>query len=269
MSRQFQTITLLTDRGRADEAVGVAHSIVRDIAADTRVIDLGHEVPVHDVCSGSLMLARSAPYIVPGVVVASVDPDGSAARRSIAVEVGDGAGVLMGPDNGLLASAVAVVGGSGRCREIVSEKYRLVSPGQVCAFRDVLVPAAAHVANGIDIAELGDVVEPTTLLPSTLPMPRFENEQVISEVMWIDHYGKIQLNVDCDTLAHLGDTLILSFSGRTRTVTVHRSIVDIEDGQIGLAPDVHGMLAIATPQRSAAAELSLAVGTEVVIASAR
>ncbi|MEZ5281019.1 MAG: SAM-dependent chlorinase/fluorinase [Acidimicrobiales bacterium] len=268
MSRHYETVTLLTDRGRVDESIGVAHSIVRDIAPSVAVVDLAHEVPAHDVRSGSLMLARSAPYIVPGVVVASVDPDGSAARRSIAVEVGDGVAVLMGPDNGLLAAAVAVVGGAGRCHEITSEMHRLPSPGQTCPLRDVLVPAAAHVCNGVDISELGPAVDPSSLLPSLVPMPRLENEQVIAEVMWVDHYGKIQLNIDSETVSHIGPTVVASFGDQHRTVQVYASVADIPDGRIGLAPDVHGMLCLAVQQQSAAAELKLDIGAEVILAPA-
>lgn len=269
VSRQYNTITLLTDRGRLDESVGVAHSIVRDIAPSARVIDLAHDVAPFDVRSASLMLARSAPYIVPGVVVASVDPDESAARRSIAVEVGDGAAVLMGPDNGLLASAVAVVGGAGRCFEVTSEMHRLPSPGQTCPFRDVLMPAAAHVSNGVDISELGAQLDPNSLLPSLVAMPRLENEQVVAEVMWIDHYGKVQLNVDTETIVHLGDSIVASFGEQNRTLHLHASIGDIPEGRIGLAPDTHGLLCLAVRQQSAAAELKLEIGDEVILAPAR
>ena len=43
---------------------------------------------------------------------AVVDPGAGGDRRAVAVEVGDGASVLVGPDNGLLAAAVALVGGA-------------------------------------------------------------------------------------------------------------------------------------------------------------
>lgn len=268
MSRQYDTITLLSDRGRVDETVGVLHSIIRDVAGEARVIDLSHDVAPHDVRSGALMLARSVSYIAPGVVVASVDPDGSAGRRSIAVEVGAGVGVLMGPDNGLLANAVAIVGGAGRCVELDRPDIALSSPGASCALRDVLVPAAAHLATGVDLYDLGSPIEPTSLLPALIAVPRLEHQQVIAEVMWVDRFGKVQLNVDLETIAHLGATIVASFGATHRTVAVATDITEVLDGHIGLVTDTHGLMSFASPRRSAAAELGITVGAEIVLAPA-
>ena len=178
-------------------------------------------------------------------------------------------GVLLGPDNGLLGSAVAVVGGAGRCVELVDERYGLPSPGAVLAFRDVLAPAAAHIACGVDLGQFGPAIDPASLLPSLVPVPRFENEQVIAEVLSVDPFGSIQLNVDESTIDHLGSILVLSFGDERRTVRRFDSIAEVASGQLGLVPDFHGMLAIAALQRSAAEELGIATGAEVIIAEAR
>lgn len=109
---QFDTITCLTDLGTSDESVGLLHSILRDLTPGSLVIDLCHDIHPGGVRAGSLMLARSVPYLVSGLVLASV---GSVLDRpAIAVEIGDGQAVLVGPDNGLLGAAVAVVGGADR-----------------------------------------------------------------------------------------------------------------------------------------------------------
>src|SRR3954471_11300761 len=110
----FDTITFLSDYGTADEFVGVVKSVVRSIAPQVSVIDLTHEVPAHDVRAGALTLARAVQYVAPGVILAVVDPGVGGERRAIAVEVAEGAAVLVGPDNGLLAPAVAMTGGATR-----------------------------------------------------------------------------------------------------------------------------------------------------------
>ena len=269
MTTRYETVTLMTDRGRTDESVGVVHSILRDLAPHTAVVDLCHDIEAHDVRAGSLMLARSVPYIAPGVVVASVDPHGGDVRRSIGVEIGDGVGVLLGPDNGLLGSAVAIVGGAGRCVELVDERYRLPSPGAVSSLRDVMAPAAAHIANGVDLGELGPAVDPNSLLPSLVPVPRHENEQIAAEVLSVDPFGAVQLNVDETAIDHLGPILVLSFGDSNRTVRRFDTVADIAGGQVGLVPDAHGLMAVAAHQRSAAVELGLATGAEVLIAMAK
>src|SRR5690554_3778965 len=128
MDLRYDTVTFLSDYGTTDEYVGVVHSVIRSLAPGVRVIDLTHHVPVHDVRAGALTLARSAQYLTAGVVVAVVDPGVGTERRAIAVEVGDGASVLVGPDNGLLAPAVAMVGGATRVVELTNTAYHLQAP---------------------------------------------------------------------------------------------------------------------------------------------
>ena len=114
MGRRYDTISFLSDYGIDDEFVGVVHSVVRSIAPHAHVVDITHGIAAHDVRAGGLALARASGYLCPGVVLAVVDPGVGTDRRAVAVEVGDGESVLVGPDNGLLAPAVAMVGGAGR-----------------------------------------------------------------------------------------------------------------------------------------------------------
>ena len=165
MALRYDTISFLSDYGLDDEFVGVVKSVIRSIAPDVAVIDVTHEMPAHDVRAGGLALARSAQYLCPGVVLAVVDPGVGGAAPSVAVEVGDGASVLVGPDNGLLAPAVALVGGASRAVELTEADYQLEAPGATFAGRDVFAPAAAHLCRGVDLLDLGPAIDPATLLP--------------------------------------------------------------------------------------------------------
>ena len=126
MARRYDTISFLSDYGLADEFVGVVRSVIRTIAPTVAVIDITHEIPPHDIRAGSLTLARSVQYLAPGIVLAVVDPGVGTDRRAIAIEVGEeGEAVFIGPDNGLLASAVAMVGGATRAVHLTEQSYQL------------------------------------------------------------------------------------------------------------------------------------------------
>ena len=157
-------VSFLSDYGRADEFVGVCHAVMLDIAPDLRIVDVTHDVPAFDVRAGALALVRAVQYLPEGVVLAVVDPGVGTDRRSIAVEVENG--YLVGPDNGLLAPAVAMLGGPMRVVELTSAEYQLPSPGPTFAGRDVMAPAAAHLLNGIPMTALGTEVEATSLTPA-------------------------------------------------------------------------------------------------------
>ena len=141
MGRRYETVSFLSDYGTEDEFVGVVHSVIRDLAPHVRVIDLTHGVAPFDVRAGSLALARCISYVASGVVLAVVDPGVGTPRRAIAVEVAGGEGVLVGPDNGLLAPAVAMAGGAERAVELTNEDHQLAAPGATFAGRDVYAPA--------------------------------------------------------------------------------------------------------------------------------
>src|SRR5712692_4781304 len=140
MGRTYDTISFLSDYGLADEFVGVVHSVIRSIAPHAAVIDISHEIPPHDVRAGSLTLVRAVQYLAPGVVLAVVDPGVGTDRRAVAVEAGDGDRVFVGPDNGLLAPAVAMCGGADRAVELTNPDYQLAAPGPTFAGRDVFAP---------------------------------------------------------------------------------------------------------------------------------
>ena len=262
MARRYDTISFLTDYGTVDEFVGVVKSVIRDIADHVTVIDLTHEVPPFDIRAGSLTLARCISYVPSGVVLAVVDPAVGTDRRCIAVEVADGDGVLVGPDNGLLAPAVAMAGGAGRCVVLSNTAYQLEAPGATFAGRDIFAPAAAHLCNGVDLYELGDPIEADLLLPGVIPLPREEAGVVIAEVLWIDRFGNCQLNVGPDDVAALGDPIRItvgetSGAPSVRVAKLSDTFFGLGVGALGLVTDSYGMLALALDRRSAAVELEI------------
>ncbi len=270
MTRRYDTISFLTDYGTVDEFVGVVKSVVREISPHVTVIDITHEVPVFDVRAGSLTLARAISYVPSGVVLAVVDPGVGTSRRSIAIEVGDGEGVLVGPDNGLLAPAVAMAGGAGRAVVLSNVEYQLIAPGTTFAGRDIFAPAAAHLCNGVDLYDLGEPIDAELLVPGVIPLPRTEGDALVTEVLWVDRFGNCQLNVGPSEVAHLGDKIKvtvgeLTGAPLTRVATLSANFGDLGSGVVGLVTDSYGMLALCVDRRSAAEELRIGPSDQVVL----
>jgi len=270
-AQRYDTISFLSDYGLRDEFVGIVKGVIADIAPHARVIDLTHEIPPFDVRAGSLALARCISYVPSGIVLAVVDPGVGTARRGVAVSVGEGRGVLIGPDNGLLSMGTALAGGADAAVVLNNPQYHLEAPGATFAGRDIFAPVAAHLCNGVQLAELGDAIDPNLLLPGVVPLSRTEGDETIAEVTWIDRYGNCQLNVGPDDVTALGNRLsvvLTSPTGErsTRAANVVRNFSEIGGG-IGLVVDSFGMLAVCVDRGSAADELSIAVGDAVRLAA--
>jgi S-adenosylmethionine hydrolase len=263
-------ISLLTDYGLNDEFVGVVKSVISDIAPTARVVDLTHGVKPFDVRGGSLALARAIQYVPDGVIMAIVDPGVGSTRRAIAVEVAQGRGVFLGPDNGLLGPAVALAGGAERSFELTNTALHLHSNGATFAGRDVFAPVAAFLANGGTLEEVGREIDVASLMPGLIPIPTVENhpthgEGLHCEVAWVDVFGNCQLNIGPDDVAHMGDVLRVVIGDDVRSARRVTHFAEIDGGAIGAVVDSYGMIALAIDRGSAAEALRLEEGDEVLV----
>lgn len=178
-------LVLLTDFGLRDAYVGVVKGVLARLAPESRHIDLTHAIPPGDVRAAAFVLWQASPYLPSdSVVLGVVDPGVGTSRRAIALRLPHGFGV--GPDNGLFSWAL----GPGAPLEAVElDPTRLSPPGLSATFhgRDVFAPAAARLAAGQTLADLGRPLAEIVRLPP----PRLEPIPggLRGEVLWIDGFG--------------------------------------------------------------------------------
>jgi S-adenosylmethionine hydrolase len=262
-------IAFASDYGLADEFVGVCKAVMLGLAPDARILDISHEIPPHDVRAGALLLVRAVQYLPDDcVVVAVVDPGVGTSRRLVGVEVGGG--VLLGPDNGLLAPAVAMAGGPRAVVSLDDPDYQLPAPGPTFAGRDVLAPAAGHLAAGVSLAELGTPIDPAGLVPGLVSLPEVRDDgSIAGEVWWVDRFGNCQLNIDPGELgvggAAEGSRVEVHLGGEIRAARWVHTYADAKPSELVLLVDSYGLLALAFDRESAAAALRLKAGSAVTL----
>jgi S-adenosyl-L-methionine hydrolase (adenosine-forming) len=264
-------ISFLSDFGHGDEFVGVVHGVIATLAPDSRVIDVSHSVPRGDVRAGALTLTRSVQYLPPGVVLAVVDPGVGTDRRALAAETEWG--YFVGPDNGLLSPAVAMVGGAHRIVSIENEEARIPSAGETFHGRDVFGPAAALLASGeASLSELGPEVPPDGVSPLLLPLAEAENGTVSGEAWWVDHFGNVQTNIGPDDLTQVGirpgTTVTVKIGPRLHQVPWVVSYGEVEENQRLLHVDSSGLMALAVRGGRADEDFGIAAGTPVAMVGA-
>jgi S-adenosylmethionine hydrolase len=257
-------VSFLSDFGHADEFVGVVHGVIERIAPGTRVIDIDHAVPRGDVRAGALALLRAVQYLPHGVVLAVVDPGVGTGRRAIAAATTRG--FFVGPDNGLLAPAVAMIGGAERFVSLESAEFRLPGAGSTFDGRDVFAPAAAVLASGeAGLEDLGPEVDPSSVVPLLLPLVDSGNGRLAGEVWWVDGFGNAQTNVSPADLEGIGVTR--GDPVLVRLGAVEHRMAWVEGYGTGTEPvvhcDSHGLMAIVVPGGDAAASLGITEGLSV------
>jgi hypothetical protein len=269
MTRESLPISFLSDFGLADEFVGVVHGVLAKLAPDSRVIDIGHGTPPGDIKAAALSLTRAIQYLPEGVALVVVDPGVGSERKALAVETDWG--FFVGPDNGVLSPAVAMMGGASLMVSIDNPEARIPSPGETFHGRDVFAPAAALLASGeAAIQDLGPEVGPDQVQPLLLPLPEIDGNTVTGEGWWVDRFGNVETNIGPDDLAEIG-----LVPGSTLTVRIGASLLsipwvsaysDVEPGEPLVHVDSAGLIAIAVRDGAADEELNLSAGVAVTLA---
>lgn len=159
-------VTLLTDFGLQDHFVGVMKGVIAEIAPQTKVIDISHQIHPQNVIEGSRMLKEAVPYFPAGTVhVAVVDPGVGTHRRAVAAQIGSQ--FFVAPDNGLLSPLIERAKEKGEVLVIVAldqPKYWLPEPSRSFHGRDIFAPVGAHLANGVPLQKLGQTISDPVLI---------------------------------------------------------------------------------------------------------
>ena len=259
------TISFLSDYGHEDEFVGVVKSVIRSINESVEIIDITHGIKPHDVRAGGLALARASQYILPGIVLAIVDPGVGTERRAIAIEINNGETIFIGPDNGLLAPAIAMVGEPTRAVELNNPKFHLPSLSSTFAGRDIFAPVAAHLCNGMELSDFGTTISLPSLHPGLLPVSAREGDLVLAEILWKDHFGNLQLNISENDISDFGEHMLIHVGDQVRGIRRTKTFEGVLESEIGLIVDSTGLLALTMFGRSTAEELRLDEGQQVKI----
>ena len=258
-------ITLLTDFGLKDGYPGVMKGVIVRIAPEVQIIDITHAIQPQNILEGCLVLGRSYSYFPSGSIhVAVVDPGVGTRRRPIAARLGNHTFVC--PDNGLITLALDEAVRAGQEVEIVhltQPRYWLPQVSSVFHGRDIFAPAAAHLALGVPLMDLGERIEDPVriVIPAPEPMESGWRGQVID----VDHFGNLGVNIQDTHLKSLGPVEI-HIAGITIQGLSH-TFGEGTPGDLVALIDSDNRLSICVVNGSAAERLHTGVGTFVEVLS--
>lgn len=259
----MSTITLLTDFGLKDGNVGVMKGVIWKIAPLAQIADLSHLIGPQNVQEAALIVARSAPYFPSGTVhVAVVDPGVGTERRPLAAHLGNQ--FFVGPDNGvftLVLERAEKEGAPVQCIHLDRPEFWLPQVSHVFHGRDIFAPAAAHLAMGVPIAELGTLIADPLRLKLQQPVRRGKTWK--GELIHVDHFGNLSRNL---RLEHLGpiQAATVRLCGREINGLV-RTFGERSPGELVALFGSTGNLIVSVVNGSAAGELGAHIGDEVEV----
>ena len=263
-------LTFLSDLGHEDAFLGVCKGVIARIAPEVTVIDLLHLVQVQDVGQGAGVLASAIPYLpTPAVHLALVDPFRTVPARGIAIRTADGS-TFVAPDNGLTSHAWDVAGGVVSAHVLDDTSLWLPNAARTFRARDVFSPVAARLAAGLPIEHVGTKVSPDELERLEVRPPSVDDDHVHAEVVTVDHFGNLTLNVTRSHLEaagiQLGDDVEMRCGGKTMHMTFTLTYGEVPRGRVALCEDSFRTITVAVNQGSAAKVLRANRADPLVIA---
>jgi S-adenosylmethionine hydrolase len=263
-------ITFLTDFGLKDDFVGTCHGVIKRIAPEVQIIDITHGIEPQSVLQGALVLANTIRYMPVGVHLAVVDPGVGGPRRPLALRDGDGR-LYVGPDNGLLLPA-ARRSGIVAAHELANPAYALETISRTFHGRDLFAPAAAHLASGVPIEELGPPLSTDALVELDLPKPELADGRALATLLYVDSFGNIALNLTREDVEQIGivsgTRVELELAGERYYAVMARTFADARAGDVVLYEDSYGNMSVAISRGSAARMLHASPGQLIRIVPA-
>jgi hypothetical protein len=260
-----QVITLTTDFGVDGPYVAALKGVILGLAPDAHVIDVSHRVAPQNVLEGAFIVCSIIDAYPRGTVhLAVVDPGVGTERALVALRVADQ--WVIAPDNGL-PGALLVDRSDQGIWTITNPALRRSRVSNTFHGRDILAPAACHVATGGDPALLG---------PRRQSLNQLRNLQAsetrlgyVGEVIYRDTFGNLITNIRESRLSGAPDSAWEVEIAGYRVRGISKTYGDRPHGSLVALVGSSGWLELAVVNGDAGRNLGASLGTTVLVTDTR
>lgn len=253
-------ITLLTDFGERDVYVGVMKGAIATINSQLQAIDLTHEIPPQNIAAARFCLLNAYPYFPSGTVhIAVVDPGVGSQRRGVAIQFADG--FLVGPDNGIFSGVLSSSPALTAVELTNTDYWRTPNPSNTFHGRDIFAPVGAHLASGVSLQQLGNSIDPDSLVKLSLPELTITDNKIIGCIQYCDRFGNLITNIPADEVNNRS----WSMNVENKIIPTVQTYSNVPKGEIAALIGSHGWVEIAVNGGSAKEKLQLDCGDVVEI----
>lgn len=259
-------VAFITDWGSRDWYVGAVRGVVLSIFPEATMVDISHEVPPFELLEGAATLWFASREFPSGTVfVCVVDPGVGTERRPIVVHTLDNK-FFIGPDNGLFTYVMGEYG--------VKAVYHITNPdfmrhpvSYTFHGRDIFSPAAAYLASGRKVHEVGPVI--TDYITFDFSAARVEDNKIIGEIMNIDQYGNLRTNISHSMSyqqgLEFGTKIKVTIEGVSVEMPVVHTYGDVPMGDFLAYNTSTDLLAFAINYGNAKDHFNAEIGSEVIV----
>jgi S-adenosyl-L-methionine hydrolase (adenosine-forming) len=250
-------ITLLTDSGETDFYVAAIKAKILSVNPSLRIEDISHKIAACDIGHGAYVLRAVFRDFPKGTVhLVGVAAAGNKGDSFIALQLEDH--FFVGVDNGLLGML------SDKTQQSLVELNSINSIETTFPEKDILAVAAAKLASGVSITDLG---KPMATFKKRLDrQAKATKKNILGHVVRVDHYGNLITNIlktDFDILSQ-GKSYTVNV-GSEKFRRVHSGYTQADPGDCFLFFNSLGVLEIGVYQGNANELLGMSYDSPVNI----
>lgn len=190
---EYTFISLTTDFAVQNLGIGAMKGVIFEINPKARIIDLMHGIPDYDTKYAARAMEATINLPV-GIHVCVVDPGVGTSRREMMIRTRRG-DILVGPDNGVLISAIQFLGGFDKAVHITNPKYMNHPVSPIFHGRDIFAAAAAHLSRGVPMEEFGPTIALSSMVRAPYDECQINEETMTCEVISINKFGSVHVNI--------------------------------------------------------------------------
>jgi len=249
----MKIITLLTDLGYDDPFVGEMKGVIYKINPEVQIVDITHNIPMGDIEKAAFFLSQYYRYFTEGTIhIVVVDPGVGGERAPVVFS--EKGHYFIGPDNGVFSLIFNERTDIHIIENLIEGEVSSTFHG-----RDIFAPAGAWISKGKEPKMFGKVLPHPVKI--SFPKPILQENYIIGEVIYIDHFGNITTNIPGTLIK--GD-IELVIEGKT--IKGHYPSYDsVPMGEPLLIINSFGYLEIAVNAGNASKTLSLARHSSIKI----
>jgi hypothetical protein len=182
-------ITLTTDFGIKDHFAGAVKGALLSEISDAKVVDISHDISPFSILEAAYVIQNAfSSFPVGSIHIIGVDSEISEENKHIAVQLNDH--FFICANNGIMSMI---------CAEINPQKIVEINiHGKISTsfpVLDVFVKVAAHIARGGTLEVVGKLITAIKPIKNIAPILKDDGNQVIGNVIYIDHYGNVITNI--------------------------------------------------------------------------
>jgi S-adenosylmethionine hydrolase len=214
-------VTLTSDFGEKDHYVGAVKGAIYSEIQDIKIVDISHSISPFHITEAAYIIQNAYRSFPPGTIhIIGIDSELNPENRHIAVLL-DGH-YFVCANNGIISLLASEIKPEQIVEINIHDRVETNFP-----VLDVFVKVACHIARGGNLEVIGKAISKIKQITDIKPVMNTESNQIMGNVIYIDNYGNVVINITKDLFDKVGKGREFKITARTANFSkVHSNYSD-------------------------------------------